>query len=190
MTRYILPLVLLSFLLVPAAQAQQGGSAFIEQVQERAQGDVSESQALRMLNDTFFTPALAARGANGFGLDADGNTAIVRQFGSDNEATVEQRGQRNLAYVFQQGSGNVTRAMQDGSNNIQLSSLTGSDNTLEMTQQGNQNFYLMDFQGANLDHSVLQQGDNNVAVQIGRGAMPFGIEQRGNDMGIEIRHNQ
>jgi len=195
MTRFFLPLLLLAFGLLclvqaPTAQAQQGGSAFIEQVQDRAPGEVSQGQALRMLHDNFFLPSQVQAGHGlALGLEDGGNTGLVQQFGDDNTAELAQRGQGNFAWVFQRGDRNTTRATQDGDRNVQASVLLGDDNTLEMTQQGNQNFYLMDFQGANLDHSVLQQGDNNVAVQVGRGAMPFGIEQRGNDMAIEIRHN-
>jgi hypothetical protein len=191
MTRYILILVLLSFLPVPVAEAQQGGSAFIEQVQERAPGEVSQGQALRMLHDNFFLPS-QARAGNGLalGLDDGGNTSLVQQFGDGNTAELAQRGQGNFAWIVQRGARNTTRATQEGDRNVQASRLLGDDNTLDITQLGDGNAYVLGFQGNDLNHSVVQEGQNNFALQEGVGELPFGIQQRGNDMAIEIRHNQ
>lgn len=196
MTRFFLPLLLLAFGLLcfvqaPTAHAQQGGSAFIEQVQERAPGEVSQGQALRMLHDNFFLPS-QARAANGLalGLDFDGNTGLFQQFGDDNTADLAQRGQGNFAWIVQSGDRNTTRATQDGNRNVQASVLLGDDNTLDITQLGDGNAYGMFFRGNDLSHEVVQEGQNNFALQEGVAERPFGIEQRGNDMGIEIRHNQ
>ena len=129
MTRYMGILVLLSFLLVSVAEAQQGGSAFIEQVRERAPGEVSQGQALRMLHDNFFLPSQAQAG-NGLalGLDDGGNTGLVQQFGDDNTAELTQRGQGNFAWIIQSGDRNTTRATQEGNRNVQASLLLGDDN--------------------------------------------------------------
>ena len=196
MTRFFLPLLLLAFGLLcfvraPTAHAQQGGSAFIEQVQERAPGEVSQGQALRMLHDNFFLPS-QARAGNGLalGLDDGGNTVLVQQFGDDNTAELAQRGQGNFAWIIQRGDRNTTRATQEGNRNVQASVLLGDDNLLDITQLGDGNAYGMFFQGNDLNHSVVQEGQNNYAMQEGVGEAPFGIQQRGNDMAIEIRHNQ
>ena len=196
MTRFFLPLLLLAFGLLcfvqaPTAHAQQGGSAFIEQVQERAPGEVSQGQALRMLHDNFFLPS-QARPGNGLalGLDDGGNTGLVQQFGDDNTAELAQRGQGNFAWIIQRGDRNTTRATQDGDRNVQASLLLGDDNTLDITQLGDGHTYFLGFQGNDLNHTVVQEGQNNFALQEGVAERPFGIEQRGNDMGIEIRHNQ
>lgn len=195
MTRFFLPLLLLtfgllSFVQAPTAQAQQGGSAFIEQVQERAPGEVSQGQALRMLHDNFFLPS-QARAGNGLalGLEDGGNTGLVQQFGDDNTAELAQRGQGNFAWIIQSGDRNTTRATQDGNRNVQASLLLGDDNALDITQRGNGHAYGMFFRGNDLNHSVVQEGQNNFALQEGVAERPFGIEQRGNDMAIEIRHN-
>jgi|GEM_PF-5626225 len=196
MTRFFLPLLLLTFGLLcfvqaPTAHAQQGGSAFIEQVQDRAPGEVSQGQALRMLHDNFFLPS-QARPGNGLalGLDDGGNTGLVQQFGDDNTADLAQRGQGNFAWIIQRGDRNTTRATQEGNRNVQASVLLGDDNLLDITQLGDGHTYFLGFQGNDLNHTVVQEGQNNFALQEGVAERPFGIEQRGNDMGIEIRHNQ
>ena len=197
MTRYIVILALLSFSLVSVAEAQQGGSAFIEQVRERAPGDVSQGQALRMLHDNFFLPSQAQAG-NGLalGLDDGGNTGLVQQFGDDNTAELAQRGQNNFAWIIQRGDRNTTRATQDGNRNFHKSVLDGDNNMLNVRQLGDGHTYKLDFGGNGRSrevvqpHGVVQAGQNNFALQEGVGEMPFGIQQLGNDMVIEIRHNQ
>ena len=185
MTRYMGILVLLSFLLVSVAEAQQGGSAFIEQVQDRAPGEVSQGQALRMLHDNFFLPSQAQAG-NGLalGLDDGGNTGLVQQFGDDNTAELTQRGQGNFARIIQRGDRNTT-----------LATLKGDRNVLDIKQLGDGNTYEIDFEDNDWNHAVVQPqvvqaGQNNFALQEGVGEAPFGIQQLGNDMVIEIRHNQ
>ena len=192
MTRYMGILVLLSFLLVSVAEAQQDGSAFIEQVRERAPGDVSQGQALRMLHDNFFVPS-QARAGNGLalGLDDGGNTGLVQQFGDDNTAELTQTGQGNFAWIIQRGDRNTTLATQDGNHNTTRARQDGNRNVLDITQRGDGNTYEMSFEGGNdLNHEVVQIGRNNYALQEGVGEEPFGIRQRGNDMVIEIRYNQ
>ena len=118
-----------------------------------------------------------------------GNTAAIFQEGANNSAQINQIGQSNVAVMVQRGSFNTSSLLQDGSYNVYGSLLDGTKNTLNVEQIGNNNGYLFGFQGSNLNHSVQQIGNNIQATQIGVGYAPFGIEQRGSNMDITIRHN-
>ena len=118
-----------------------------------------------------------------------GNAAAIFQEGTGNTAQIEQMGQNNAAVMVQRGSFNTSTLVQDGSYNVYGSLLDGSNNTLNVQQIGHNNGYIFGFQGSNLNHSVQQIGNNISATQVGVGYAPFGIEQRGSNMDITIRHN-
>jgi hypothetical protein len=121
--------------------------------------------------------------------NGNGNVAAINQVGTSNRAEIAQRGQSNVAVMLQYGSGNVSTLLQDGSSNVYGSLLNGTNNTLDVEQVGHNNTYLFGFQGSNLNHSFEQIGNGNTAVQIGVSYQPFGIQQRGNNMNMTIRHN-
>lgn len=126
-----------------------------------------------------------------FSRSAEGNTTLLRQLGTNNEAIIDQMGARNLAVLLQQGNGNATSARQSGTGNIIGVRLLGSDNQLEVHQSGLDNMYLLDFTGNGLNIApAVQIGTGNQAVQLGLTAAPFGVEQYGNGMRMIIRHNE
>jgi hypothetical protein len=118
-----------------------------------------------------------------------GNTAVIGQQGNSNTARIDQTGQSNVALMVQRGNYNTSTLLQDGSSNVYGSLLNGANNTLDVEQVGHNNTYLFGFQGSNLNHSFEQIGNGNTAVQIGVNYEPFGIQQRGNNMNMTIRHN-
>lgn len=123
------------------------------------------------------------------GAEADENVALVRQDGDDNRSLIEQAGRANVAVLYQTGDGNTALVQQTGRANVFGAWLEGDANAVDVTQRGDGNTYLLDFVGTGLDHAVVQIGRNNRAVQVGVGDLPFGIEQRGNDMQVTVRHN-
>lgn len=118
-----------------------------------------------------------------------GNTAVIGQQGNSNTARIDQTGRGNVALMVQRGNLNTSTLLQEGNDNAYGSLLDGNNNTLDVQQLGNNNTYLFGFQGSNLSHSFEQIGSNNTAVQIGVSYEPFGIQQRGNNMNMTIRHN-
>jgi hypothetical protein len=118
-----------------------------------------------------------------------GNTAVVYQTGTNNTAQITQRGQNNAAVMVQRGDFNTSTLLQDGSYNVYGSLLDGTNNTLNVVQTGSNNGYFLGFRGSDLNHTVMQDGVGNRAVQVGVGHKPFSIEQRGNNMDITVRHN-
>lgn len=86
-----------------------------------------------------------------------GNEASITQmYGSGNEAAVEQGpgggrpGKNNLAVVVQNGSMNQTRIRQLGQTNRAGIRLVGNSNEVALEQTGTGNEYLLDFQGRGL----------------------------------------
>lgn len=121
-------------------------------------------------------------------LVGDGNLALTIQQGSDNAAALAQQGATNLAVLLQRGDLNTTTLDQFGNRNLFAVWLEGTSNRLSVTQEGDDNTYVLGFVGDNLDHTVYQSGNDIHAVQIGVGRRPFGIEQRGEGMNIQIEH--
>lgn len=167
------------------AVASLGGLATI-------QGDGFVFRSAEWLYQSLFPGQSGAEAlgiARAMGSAGSGNVAVIEQDGERNVATIEQFGQANVAAVFQRGSDNRIHARQDGNNNTFGAWLDGSNNEFDLTQRGSDNRYYLGFAGRGLDHSVMQEGSGLRAIQVGVGAAPFGIQQRGNDMGIRIEHN-
>jgi len=118
-----------------------------------------------------------------------GNTAVIGQQGNSNIARIDQSGQGNVALMVQRGNFNTSTLRQEGYDNAYGSLLDGNHNRLDVQQLGNNNTYVFGFWGNRLNHAFEQVGDNNTAVQVGVSYEPFGIQQRGNNMNMTIRHN-
>lgn len=131
---------------------------------------------------------------DGFTLTDQGNLALLRQEGSDNQAIINQSGAGNLAVLLQLGNNITTRATQSGSNNIFGVRLVGDNldlgGTDGVTQIGDNNVYLLDYEGnAQQIAPTTQVGVDNRVVQIGNVSQPFGVQQFGNGQRLVIRHN-
>jgi hypothetical protein len=199
--RTLLLLLFLSLASVAPALAQQSATggvlerAAAEAEAQRA-GGADESQVLNRL----FEGALGVRASTtgdvlggGLGqlqqLQREENVGLVAQLGQGNAASIDQVGLGNVAVAYQEGDRNEVVLSQLGDGNLLGVSLLGNGNAIDVTQEGNNNGYFLGFIGESLTHSVLQQGDNIRAVQVGVGTLPFTIEQRGNDMDITVEHN-
>lgn len=125
-----------------------------------------------------------------FSLASQGNLAMIRQEGSNNEALFDQTGNGNLAVLLQLGDGNTTTAQQIGTGNVFGVRIAGSYNTLDVLQDGSDNTYLLDYVGDGQTlPSAVQSGVGNQAVQVGEISAPFGVQQYGDGMQMIIRHN-
>ncbi len=196
MQRIILSLALALMVLPAAAQAQADNPA--------TQADAQIVQeVLGSTSATPVTPQEAFDAIAGFGLSeheggaldafslgAQGNLALIRQDGANNEAVLYQTGSGNLAALLQLGDGNVTTAQQNGTGNVFGVRITGHLNTLDVIQDGSDNVYLLDYIGdGQIIEPAVQSGVGNQAVQLGDIAVPFGVQQYGNGMEMIIRHN-
>ncbi len=192
-TPLFLLLLLMSVLPVgPAAWAQDaaGGEVYLDQAAPLpAQETITAGEAIERIQDRLRphdANALEAHLLGGF--QRGGSFGLVTQRGTGNTARLDQAGPANLAVLSQQGDRNTALLEQVGAGNLYGAWLTGDDNVTNVTQRGADNVYLLDFEGDALQHRVVQQGTGNQAVQIGAGAAPFGIEQRGDHMEIVVRH--
>ena len=152
---------------------------------------ISPGEAIELISDRLWEGepfVFDSRLLSGYGLR--GNVALISQGGQGNVVDLWQNGAGNVAVVSQRGVGNETVLSQDGSGNTMGVRLDGVGNALKATQRGNDNLYLLELD-ANFRNllPVVQVGDRNQAVQIGDVQVPFGIEQRGHDMNLIIRHN-
>lgn len=122
-------------------------------------------------------------------VGAGANLVVVDQQGTNNRIDVEQRGAANVAVFVQYGASNESDLLQDGTLNVYGVRFDGDANSLGVTQVGSGNVYLLDFAGtASGAHEVFQVGDGNQLVQLGVGAVPFSVTQRGTGMGLIIEH--
>ena len=199
--RFIFFLALSFILIAPATMAQPVPDndalpdlrdASRQQIIQAITGKLSSEQPNAVSSGPFveltFSGIIANASARSL-TSGGGNTAVVYQAGNSNTAQIEQRGQNNAAVMVQRGDLNTSTLLQKGSYNVYGSLLDGANNTLNVEQTGNNNGYFLGFQGNDLDHTVVQDGVSNMAVQVGVGHQPFSIEQRGNNMEITVRHN-
>jgi hypothetical protein len=188
-----IPLFLLLLMMSgPAAWAQDAArdEVYLDQTASLpAQETITAGEAIGLTQDRLRphdANALEAHLLGGF--RQGGSFGLVTQQGAGNTARLDQAGPANLAVLSQQGDRNTALLEQVGAGNLYGAWLTGDDNVTNVTQRGADNVYLLDFEGDALQHRVVQQGTGNQAVQIGAGAVPFDIEQRGDHMEIVVRH--
>lgn len=127
------------------------------------------------------------------GLDGragSGNTAVVEQRGAAHRASIRQIGRGNVAAVLEAGGGHRVEVLQVGDENVVGAWLHGVDDALSVEQRGDGNTYLLRFEGASLRHRVVQEGTGLVAVQLGLGRVPLGVEQRGSGAAVRITHGR
>lgn len=198
LTHYILACALMTFVLTdagaqPLSQAQTAGSSTLLEQATPGSGPSLGQELLRYLSlGAIYTQlagseqALMAQFIENGGAS---NLAITNQQGEGNQAVLDQFGRSNVAVMYQIGTNNTTTLLQEGDYNVYGSRLSGSNNQLGVTQRGDNNIYLFDFHGTDLDHTVLQEGSEISAQQIGTASRPVSIEQRGHDMEVIVRHN-
>ena len=194
MRRLILSLALLLLPVAALAQADAPATQEEAQIVQEVIGSTSAQPV---------TPQEAFDEIRGFGLSereggaldafslaSQGNLALIRQEGADNEALLDQSGSGNLAVLLQLGVGNATTARQIGTGHVFGVRIDGNYNELDVLQEGSDNTYLLDYVGDGQTlPSAVQSGVGNQAVQIGEIATPFGVQQVGNGMQMIIRHN-
>ena len=119
------------------------------------------------------------------------NNAYLVQSGAGNTADIIQRlGLGNVVVLLQTGNGNALTLLQEGSSNVYSAALTGDNNLLTADQIGDGNTYTLDFVGSDLNHSVLQLGNENEAVQVGTSSTrPADIVQQGDGLRVLVEHN-
>ena len=123
-------------------------------------------------------------------IGGDRRLALVTQDGDANAFDIVQEGPDNLLVLVQEGTGNTTVLTQQGQDNVVGLFVSGEDNVSEVTQVGDGNSYLVEFEGESLAHEVIQIGNDNQAVQLGTGVVPYSITQSGDNMEMVIRHNE
>ncbi len=179
--------LLASILFQPAAA--QNAEVYVRQVSP-ADAALDRAEALDLIEGRLapFGRSVLQAYLEGDGL-TDGHFALVAQDGGANRAVLNQTGWANLAVIEQYGDGLVTELRQAGRGNVYGAWLRGEDLSLNVAQEGNDNLYLLEVEGGTgYEATVLQRGDRNRAVQLGAGAVPFSIEQIGNDMQLIIHH--
>jgi len=193
----LFPLLALGLLLIAMGPVQAQEAA------PMGDGEAILEQVLPALRTTALTPdealdeagaLLRATGRPDYDdallqVGAGANLVVIDQQGTGNQIDVEQRGAANVAVFVQYGASNESDLLQDGTLNVYGVRFDGDANSLGVTQVGSRNVYLLDFTGtASGAHEVLQIGEGNQLVQLGVGAVPFSVTQRGTDMGLVIEH--
>jgi hypothetical protein len=118
------------------------------------------------------------------------NTAILNQYGNNNQSSVAQNGWGNKALINLLGDNNSTGIVQNGSDNQFVLNLEGSNNSVSGEQVGSQNRLRLDLIGTLNNQSFTQIG-NNLTVELmdnGSGGIPMQIEQRGDGASVMIEN--
>ena len=201
---------------VPAVTSQVEGTTTSQVVFEVAEDDedVSRGDVIGLIPaGTPPFPSTTGPGSSAIVVQrGQNNEATIEQSGPGNEASITQRGEQagsdgnnnvasilqngtnNLGVVVHLGSQNRTTLTQDGNQNVAGVRLQGTNNATDILQEGDGNEYRLEFTGIGLGadgtpHTVEQLGNQNMLVQVGQGATPFNVQQRGDGMRMIIRRN-